>query len=154
MRWSGALRAGQPDPTRRGACVSPPCRYGYRHSRGVDPKSETRRKPGTFHSLLFGRAAKPSVSYWACLSRRKNRLPAPCSPAEDSARDAASGEAAGIKRIVYHYVNPSLTPRVSAPSASEPGEEETLDLPSAPRLTPRLRVSASSIACRSEAQPR
>ena len=31
-----------------------PCRYSYRHSRAVDPKSETRRKADTFHSLLFG----------------------------------------------------------------------------------------------------
>ena len=48
-------------------------------------------------------------------------------PAEDSARDAAIGEAAGLKRIVHHYANLSLTPRVSASSALEPGEQEPPD---------------------------
>ena len=64
-------------------------------------------------------------------------------PAEDSARDAALGGAGGLKRIVHDYANPSLTPRVSAPSAFEPGEEETLDLSSSPRsfsASSRLRV--------------
>jgi len=64
-------------------------------------------------------------------------------PAEDSARDATLRERAGLQRIVHHYGNPSLTPRVSAPSALEPGEEEPLYLLSSPRLSPRLRVSAS-----------
>jgi hypothetical protein len=64
-------------------------------------------------------------------------------PAEDSARDAAFGGAPGLKRTVHHYADPSLAPRVSAPSAFEPGEEETLDLSSSPRFSPRLRVSAS-----------
>jgi hypothetical protein len=48
-------------------------------------------------------------------------------PAEDSARDATSGRAAGLKRIVNYYANLSLTPHVSAPSAFEPGEEEPPD---------------------------
>src|ERR1035441_9683382 len=64
-------------------------------------------------------------------------------PAEDPAWDAASRSAAGLQRIVHPYAVPSWTPRVSAPSAFEPGEERTLDLSSSPRLSPRLRVSAS-----------
>ena len=48
-------------------------------------------------------------------------------PTEDSARDAALGGAAGLNRVVRHYVNPSLAPRVSAPSAFEPGKEEPPD---------------------------
>ena len=49
----------------------------------------------------------------------------------------------GLKRIVNHYAGPQPTPRVSASSALEPQEEETLNLSSSPRLSPRLRVSAS-----------
>jgi len=64
-------------------------------------------------------------------------------PAEDSTRDAAFGGAAGLKRIVNNYADPSLTPHVSAPSAFEPGEEETLDLSSSLRFSLRLCVSAS-----------
>ena len=64
-------------------------------------------------------------------------------PAEVSARDADIGGAAGFKMIVNHHADPSLTPRVSAPSALEPGEEETLDLSSSPRFSRRLRGSAS-----------
>jgi hypothetical protein len=48
-------------------------------------------------------------------------------PAENSARDAALGRAASLKRIVHYYANPSLATRVSAPSAFEPGEDETPD---------------------------
>jgi hypothetical protein len=64
-------------------------------------------------------------------------------PAEESARDAAISGVAGLKRIVNHYRGPRPTPRVSAPSAFELGEEETLDLSSSPRFSPRLRGSAS-----------
>jgi hypothetical protein len=78
-----------------------------------------------------------------CLRPTSNARRGDAEPAEDSARDAALGGAAGLKRIVHHYADPSLTPRVSAPSAFEPGEEETLDLSSSPRFSPRLRVSAS-----------
>ena len=50
----------------------------------------------------------------------------------------------GLKRIVNHYTGASLARRVSASSALEPGEEKMLDsLSSSPRLSPRLRVSAS-----------
>jgi hypothetical protein len=62
-------------------------------------------------------------------------------PAEDSARDAASGEAAALPRIVNHYADPSQTERVSASSALEPGEEGTLDTSHSLRVF--LRVSAS-----------
>jgi hypothetical protein len=44
----------------------------------------------------------------------------------------------GLKRIVNHYAGASLAPRVSAPSAFK-----SLNLPSSPRLSPRLRDSAS-----------
>jgi hypothetical protein len=64
-------------------------------------------------------------------------------PAEDSAWDPALRGAAGLKRTVNHCADPSLAPHVSAPSAFEPREEETLDLSSSPRFSPRLRVSAS-----------
>jgi GxxExxY protein len=50
----------------------------------------------------------------------------------------------GLKRIVNHYAGLHPTPRVSASSALESGEEETLNLSSSPRLSPRLRVSASN----------
>ena len=49
----------------------------------------------------------------------------------------------GLKRIVNHYAGPQPTTRVSASSALESGDEETLNLSSSPRLSPRLRVSAS-----------
>jgi GxxExxY protein len=49
----------------------------------------------------------------------------------------------GLKRIVNHYAGPQPTTRVSASSALESGDEETLSLSSSPRLSPRLRVSAS-----------
>jgi hypothetical protein len=62
-------------------------------------------------------------------------------PAEDSARDAASGEAAGLPRIVNHHADPSQTERVSASSALEPGEEGTLDISHSLRVF--LRVSAA-----------
>ena len=58
-------------------------------------------------------------------------------PTEVSARDADLGGAAGFKKTVHRYANPSLTPRVSAPSAFEPGEEDTLD------ISHPLRVSAA-----------
>ena len=45
----------------------------------------------------------------------------------------------GLKRIVNHYAGPRPTPSVSASSAFEP-----LNLSSSPRLSPRLRVSASN----------
>ena len=64
-------------------------------------------------------------------------------PAEDSARDAVIDGAAGLKRIAHHYANSLLVPRVSAPSAFELGEAETLDLSSSPHFSPRLRVSVS-----------
>jgi hypothetical protein len=44
----------------------------------------------------------------------------------------------GLRRIVNHYAGPQPTPNVSAPSAFE-----SLNLPSSPRLSPRLRDSAS-----------
>jgi hypothetical protein len=56
---------------------------------------------------------------------------------------SALGGAAGLQRMVHHYANLSVTPRVSAPSAFETGEEETLDLSPSPRFSPRLRASAS-----------
>ena len=49
----------------------------------------------------------------------------------------------GLKRIVNHYAGPRATTSVSASSALESGEEETLNLSSSPRFSPRLRVSAS-----------
>ena len=63
-------------------------------------------------------------------------------PAEDSARDAASGEAAGLPGFVDHYADPSQTERVSASSALEPREEGTLD------ISHSLRVSASEFTRR------
>ena len=42
---------------------------------------------------------------------------------------------------------------VSASSALEPGEEETLNLSSSPRLSPRLRVSASKSMPASKRRP-
>jgi hypothetical protein len=62
-------------------------------------------------------------------------------PAEDSAREPALGEAAGLPRIVNHHADPSQTERVSASSALEPGEEGTLDISHSLRVF--LRVSAS-----------
>ena len=54
--------------------------------------------------------------------------------------------AAALKRIVHCYANPSLTPRVSASSALEPGEEDTLDISHPPRVF--LCVSASEFTRR------
>jgi GxxExxY protein len=51
----------------------------------------------------------------------------------------------GLRRMVNQYVGASLTPRISASSAPEPGERANADLlSSSPRLSPRLRVSAVS----------
>jgi GxxExxY protein len=46
----------------------------------------------------------------------------------------------GLKRIVNHYAGPRPRPNVSAPSAFD-----SLNLPSSPRPSPRLRDSASKI---------
>jgi hypothetical protein len=54
----------------------------------------------------------------------------------------------GLKRIVNHYVGASLAPRVSAPSVFQ-----SLNLPSSPRLSPRLRDSASKNEPASEIDP-
>ena len=64
-------------------------------------------------------------------------------PAEDSAWDPALRGAAGLKRTVNHCADPSLAPHVSAPSAFEPREEETLDsliLSASSSVSSRLRV--------------
>jgi len=50
----------------------------------------------------------------------------------------------GLKRVVNHYVGPSLAANVSAPSALQPGEDAAPEcLAETPRLSPRLCVSAS-----------
>lgn len=54
----------------------------------------------------------------------------------------------GLKRIVNHYAGPRPTPNVSAPSAFE-----SLTLPSSPRLSPRLRDSASKSEPASNRRP-
>jgi GxxExxY protein len=54
----------------------------------------------------------------------------------------------GLKRIVNRYAGPRPTPNVSAPSAFE-----SLNLPSSPRLSPRLRDSASKIEPASKNEP-
>src|ERR1019366_1101106 len=64
-------------------------------------------------------------------------------PAENPTRDADSGRVAGFKKLVQYYAHPSLTPRVSAPSAFDSGEEETPDsliLSASSSASPRLRV--------------
>jgi len=54
----------------------------------------------------------------------------------------------GLKRIVNHYAGPRPTPNVSAPSAFD-----SLNFQSSPRLSPRLRVSASKSEPSSDADP-
>jgi hypothetical protein len=61
----------------------------------------------------------------------------------------------GLKRIVNHYAGPAPAPRVSAPSAFEPREEDPPDsLATSPRLSPRLRVSAPKNEPASNRRPR
>jgi GxxExxY protein len=51
----------------------------------------------------------------------------------------------GLKRIVNRYTGPAITPRISAPSAlASPDDATAGPLLSTPRLSPRLRVSASN----------
>jgi GxxExxY protein len=52
----------------------------------------------------------------------------------------------GLKRVVNRYAGPAVTPNISAVSAFE-------DLSSSPRLSPRLRVSASNRSSQATESP-